>query len=230
MSRLPSLLLVALLQTQRGAATVPAPAVPPTRMGLELLASCPLVIVGRTIAARAAGPGTELLHVSVVERLLGSTYQLGDVLSVLSPAGQFPFGSEDLLFLKPWRGDERFEVARRVAATDPKFEAKLALTRRMVWLMEIPDEQQRIDATLSMVLGQLRSTDDWTRSQGLDELSWMTERLPGLFTATRRARIVSAGRVGTDPQVAAGIAAALRRLAATDAGLREPAAKEQSPP
>ncbi|HZM01196.1 MAG TPA: hypothetical protein VFD43_13195, partial [Planctomycetota bacterium] len=124
----------------------------------------------------------------------------------------------------------RFEVASRVAATDPRFEAKLALTRRMIWLMEIPDEQERIDATLSLVLGQLRSTDEWTRSQGLAELRWMTERLPALFTAARRARVESAGRVASDPQVAAGVEAALRRLHATDAGLRPDAPKEQSRP
>ena len=149
---------------------------------------------------------------------------------MLSPEGQFPFGSEDLLFLKPWRGEERYEVAQRVAATDPKFELKLALTRRMVWLMEIPDEQQRIDATLSLLVSQLRSTDDWTRAQGLDELNWMVERLPGLFTTARRTRIVSAGRAGAVPEVVAGITAAMSRLAAMDAGLRKTAAKEQSPP
>ena len=227
MSRLPLLLLAALLQTQRGPPPA-TPPVPPTRMGVELLSACPLVVVGRTVSARAAGPGVELLHISIVERILGAAVQTGDVLTVLSPTGQFAFGSEDLLFLKPFRGDERFEVALRVAATDPQFEAKLATTRRNVWLMEIKDEQQRIEATLSLVLEQLRSADEWTRSQGLEELRWMTERLPGIFTASRRARLVSAGRVTTDAKVVAGVEAALRRLRATDDGLRAEPPKEQS--
>jgi hypothetical protein len=225
----PALLLAALLQSRAGP-PAPTPSVPPTRMGVELLSTCPLVVVARTVSTRAAGPGIELLHVSVVERLLGAPFQPGDVLSVLTPAGQFAFGSEDLLFLKPWRGDERYEVALRVAATDPQFEAKLALTRRMVWLMEIHDEQQRIEATLSLVLEQLHSEDEWTRSQGLEELRWMTERLPGIFTAARRARLLSAGRVTTDAKVLAGVEAALRRLRATDDGLREQPPKEQSRP
>ena len=232
MSWLQGVALAALLLQSRGA---PAPAppvvmVPPTRMGMELLANCPLVAVGRTVSARPAGPGIELLHVSIVERVLGASVQPGDLIAVLSPAGQFAFGSEDLLFLKPWRGEERYEVALRVASTEPRFEAKLALTRRMVWLMEIVDEQARIEATLSLVLEQLRSADAWTRSQGLEELRWMTERLPALFTAARRARLVSAGRVSDDPQVVAGIDAALSRLHATDAGLRGSAPKEQSRP
>jgi len=229
MSRLPVLLLATLLQTHRGPPPA-APPVPPTRMGVELLSTCPLVVVGRTVSARAAGPGVELLHISIVERLLGSAFETGDVVSVLSPAGQFAFGSEDLLFLKPWRGDERFEVSLRVAATDPQFEAKLATTRRMIWLMEIKDEQARIEATLSLVLEQLHSEDEWTRSQGLEELRWMTERLPGIFTAARRARLLSAGRVTTDAKVLAGVEAALRRLRATDDGLREQPPKEQSRP
>ena len=229
MSLLPGLLLAALVLQARD--TTPpaarAAAVPPTRMGVELLASCPLVVVGRTVSSRPAGPGVELLHVSIVERVVG-TFQPGDLLSVLSPERQFAFGSEDLLFLKPWRGDERYEVALRVASTEPRFEAKLALTRRMAWLMEIPEEQPRIEATLSLVIEQLRSADEWTRSQGIEELRWMTERLPALFTAARRARLVSAGSVTDDPRVAAAIEAALRRLRATDDGLRGSAPKEQS--
>jgi len=230
MKLLPGLLLPALLLQARDT-TAPAPhvaAVPPTRMGVELLATCPLVVVGRTVSSRAAGPGIELLHVSIVERVVGTAFQPGDILAVLSPERQFAFGSEDLLFLKPWRGDERYEVALRVASTEPRFEAKLALTRRMAWLMEIPEEQPRIEATLSLVLEQLRSADEWTRSQGLEELRWMTERQPALFTATRRARLLSAGRVTDDPRVVAGIEAALRRLRATDDGLRGSAPKEQS--
>jgi len=229
--RLSCLLLACLLQSRPGDPPLPPPPpVPPTRMGVELLRSCPLVVVARTISAQAAGPGVELLHVTLVERLLGAGFEPGDELSVLSPAGQFPFGSEDLLFLRPWRGDQRFEIASRVAATDPKFEAKLALTRRTVWLMEIPDEQQRIDATLSMVLSEVNSSDDWARSQGLAELRWMTDHLPALFTASRRARVATAGRVAADPKVAADIDAVLRRLHATDSGLRQTPPKEQSRP
>jgi len=97
-------------------------------------------------------------------------------------------------------------------------------------LMEIADDDERVDATLSMVLGQLASQDEWTRTQGLGELRWMTEKLPGLLTASRRARIVTAQRVATDPKVAAGIAETLRRLQAIDSGLRPPPAKEQSRP
>lgn len=233
MSVLLGLLLAALLPLQQRAssnASPPAPRVPPTRMGVELLATCPLVIVGRTIAAKPAGPGIELLHIRIIERLVGPGREPGEVVTVLSPVGQFPFGSQDLLFLKPWRGDERFEVARRIDGSEPNFEAKLALTRRMVWLMEIVDDQARIDATLSLVLGQLAGNDAWSRSQGLDELRWMSERLPGMFTASRRGRLIALGRISTDPRVVEAVESALRRLRATDNGLRETAAKEQSPP
>jgi hypothetical protein len=206
------------------------PPVPPMRIGRDLLARCPLVVVARTITAREATVSSDLLHVRVVERMLGRAVKPGDELTVLSPVGQFQFGDEDLLFLRPYRDGNRYEVVERVSSTDPNYEAKLSISRRSIWLMEIPEPEQRADATLSLLLRLLGSRDRWTRSHAIDELAWMAREHHALFTPARRARLISAGRVSPHQAVREGVESVAKLLSSLDKRLRETTNQEQSPP
>jgi hypothetical protein len=223
---------LALLPQEAPAPRPPAdpPAVPPTRLGTELLASCPVVVVARTIAIREAAIGTELLRVRVVERMLGAATRAGEELSLLTAEGQFVFGSEDLLFLRPYGEGGRFEVVQRVASTDKHYAAKLTIARRSIWLMEIADAEQRHEATLALLFDLLRSKDEWSRRHALDELAWMATARHALFTVSRRARLQTAGRVSPHEEVGRGVERVVQILESEDARLREAPEKEQSPP
>jgi hypothetical protein len=222
-------LLGTLLVPQRAPAPRP-PGVPPTRLGVQLLANCPVIIVARTIAIREAAIGTELLRVRVVERMLGADTRPGAELSVLTAAGQFLFGSEDLLFLRPYGEGGRFELVERIAISDKHYAAKLTITRRTIWLMEIADAEQRNDAALALLFDLLRSKDEWTRLHALDELTWLATTQHELFTPSRRARLVTAGRVSPHEQVSLRVESVARMLESGDTRLREAAEKEQSRP
>ncbi|MHC5209928.1 MAG: hypothetical protein ACYTG2_04325 [Planctomycetota bacterium] len=224
------LVLLGLALVPQDAPARKAPRVPPTRLGVELLSNCPVVVVARTIATREAAIGTDLLRVRVLERMLGPDTRPGDELSVLSPAGQFLFGSEDLLFLRPYGEGGRFEVAERITITDKHYAAKLTITRRMIWLMEIADVEQRNDATLALLFDLLRSKDEWCRRHALDELAWMATARHSVFTASRRARLLTVGRVSPHEKVSRGVEIVARSLESEDARLREAAQKEQSGP
>jgi hypothetical protein len=182
-----------------------APPVPPTRLGIQVLARCPVVVVARTISARDAGLGASLLHVRVLERMLGADVRPDDDLSVFSASQQFSFGDEDLLFLKPYRSAGRYEVVERVSSRDPHYEAKLSYARRCAWLMEIRDDEERTDATLTLLLSLLQSRDDWTAREALDELQWMANALPDCFTPARTARLRAAGRTCLRKEIAEGV-------------------------
>jgi hypothetical protein len=215
---------------QDAPAPEPPPPVPPTRLGVELLATCPLVVVARAIATRPAAIGTELVRVRVLERMLGAGTRPGDELALLTPDGQFEFGSEDLLFLRPYGEGGRLEVAERIASTDAHYESKLSITRRSIWLMEIADAEQRNDAAFALLFDLLRSKDAWTRRHALDELTWMATASHGLFTGSRRARLLAAGRVSLHEEVSRGVESVARLLESEDDRLREAAEKEQSRP
>ncbi len=210
MRRLPCLLLLLVACMAGSAAAAPLQsarqtAVPPTRLGIEMLARCPLVVVGRTISVRDAGLGSSLLHVRVLERMVGSTVHADDDVSVFSVSQEFQFGDEDLLFLRPYRSAGRYEVVERVSSRDPHYAAKLSYARRNVWLMEIRDTEERIDATLTMLLSLLQSADEWTSTQALDELRWMANEVPDCFTPGRTQRLRAAGRICLRKEIAAGV-------------------------
>jgi hypothetical protein len=192
-----------------GAAQVPAPdalpAMPPTRLGLETLAHSPVVAVTVVIAVRPSGPGTDLVRVRVVERMRGAGLAAGDELSLLVSQGSLRFGSEDLLFLRPWRDGGRHELVQRVAASVPHWEERLSIVRRTLWLLEVPDPQRRVDATLDLLLELLSSEREWSRGYALAELRWMAGAQRALFTPERVARLRAAGRVSRLPDVRAGV-------------------------
>jgi len=183
---------------------VPLP-VPPTRLGIQVLARCPVVVVARTFSVRDAGMGSSLLHVRVLERMLGTEVAPDQDLPVFSVSQQFQFGDEDLLFLKPYRSAGRYEVVERVSSRDPHYEAKLSYARRCAWLTEIRETEARTDATLGLLCSLLQSRDTWTAQQALDELRWMASEVPDCFTPARVARLRAAGRTCLRTDVAAGV-------------------------
>jgi len=198
------ILMLALVAAAQGQ-SARTPAVPPTRLGIQVLARCPVVVVARTISVRDAGLGASLLHVRVLERMLGSEVHAEDDLSIFSASQEFQFADEDLLFLRPYRSAGRYEVVERVSSRDPHYAAKLSYARRSVWLMEIRDAEERTDATLTMLLSLLQSNDDWTALQALDELRWMATEVPDCFTPGRTQRLRAAGRICLRKEVAAGV-------------------------
>ncbi len=204
--------------------------VPPTRLGVQVLARAPVVVVGRVIAVREVGPGADLVRVRVEERMRGDDCRRGDELSILAGSGQFLFGSEDLLFLRPYRTAGRHEIVERVSSTDPHWAGRLSVTRRTIWLLEIADAEERADAALDMLLSQLVSRDDWLRGQALQELEWMAREQRWVFTAERRARLQSAARAVPDRDLRAGVEKVTSLLTSQDG--RPPGAppEEQSRP
>jgi hypothetical protein len=206
------------------------PRVPPTRLGVQVLARCPVVVVARTISVRDAGLGASLVHLRVLERMLGPDTRAGDDLPAFSAGQQFQFGDEDLLFLRPYRSAGRYEIVDRVSARDPHYGAKLFIARRNIWLMEIPEDERRIDATLELLLMLLQSADEWTRLHALEELRWMAVEQREVFTLDRTARLRAAGRASARREIAAGVESVASLL--TSRAQRAPAGddKEQSRP
>lgn len=208
MIRPPAVLLALLLLARPAGAQATAaalPALPPTRLGLETLAHSPVVAVTVVIAVRPSGPGTDLVRVRLVERMRGAGLAAGDELSLLVPQGSLRFGSEDLLFLRPWRDGGRHELVQRVSASAPHWEERLSIVRRTLWLLEVSDPQRRVDATLDLLLELLASEREWTRGYALAELRWMAGAQRALFTPERIARVRAAGRVSRLADVRAGV-------------------------
>lgn len=231
----PLLLLLALsLQAAAGSdlpkPPAPQPALPPSRLGIEWLGPCPVVVVARTISVRDAGLGAALLHVRVLERMRGDDVAVGDSLAVFTAGDRFRFGSEDLLFLRFFRTSGRFEVVHRVSAREAGYAAMVSITRRTIWLLEIEDIELRKDATLDLILGLLHSRDAWTRHYGLQELRWMAARQDGIFTRQRRERLRTAGRASAHPEVKVGVESVTRALIEKDDRLRRHEGSEQSGP
>jgi hypothetical protein len=216
--------------TQGTQATGRPPAVPPTRLGIQVLARCPVVVVARTISVRDAGLGASLLHVRVVERMLGAQVKPDDDLPVFSASQQFQFGDEDLLFLRPYRSAGRYEVVERVSARDPHYASKLSYARRNAWLTEVRDTEERVDATLTMLLSLLQSPDEWTALQALDELRWMAGEVPDCFTAGRIQRLRAAGRICLRKEIAAGVESVATLLTSRAIRAAPGRDKEQSRP
>ncbi len=199
------LLLGVVAVAQAPAAPRELPAMPPTQLGLQTLAHSPIVAVTVVIAVRPSGPGTDLVRVRLVERMRGAGLSAGDELSLLAPQGALRFGSEDLLFLRPWRDGERHELVQRVAGDAPHWPQRLSIVRRTLWLLEVADAQRRVDATLDLLLELLASDHEWTRGYALAELRWMAAEQRWIFTPERGARLRAAGRVSRRADVRAGV-------------------------
>jgi len=181
------------------------PQVPPTRLGLELLAHSPVVLVVRVSAARAVAAGSDLLTATVLERMRGVEIAVGQEVLVLSAAGQFVPGTEELLFLRPWRGGGRFECVSRVSALQDGYERGLGLVRRSLWLCEIREAAARVEATLEQLLTWMCDRDARVRAYALGELRWMALRQRWVWSAARLERLRLAGRACAWPEVAAGV-------------------------
>ena len=206
------------------------PRVPPTRLGVETLARSPLVVVGRTASVRPVSAGTDLVHVRVLERVRGEGVRPGDEVAVLCASGQFLFGVEELLFLRPWRDGPRQELVARVSSLEEHYLRGLSLVRRAVFLSEIPELQARTEATLELLFGLLRDDDDWVRGYALSELRWMAQRQPWIWTVERIGRLRAAGRSNPRPEVAAGVESVASMLSSPPSGTDPEARTGQSPP
>ncbi len=190
-------------------------AAPSTRLGEELLARCPVVVVARVISVRRAGLSAQLLSLRVVERMLGPDAAPDSVLSVFAPPSELAFGHELLAFLEPQGDAGRFRLVFQVPSSDAHYEAKLALTRRQVWLLEEPDPERRIDLTFLLLFRSLASADPWVRGHALEELQSLATRHPALFTDARRQGLKAVVAGLQDEAVLAGVerVAALLRAA-----------------
>lgn|GEM_PF-1773507 len=228
-----SLALTGLLATAAAAQTgSPAnlPAVPPTQLGLQTLAGSPVVVVARCIAVREAAHGTDVVKVRILERMRGEGVPRDAELLLLAPQGTLRFGSEDLLFLRPWRGGERFEIVQRVASVVPHFEERLSVVRRSVWLLEERDVQRRADATLDLLLELLGSAHEWTRGYALAELRWMALEQRWVFTPERLARLTTVARASPRAEVRAGVDSVAAALASPVGRAPQGATTEHSRP
>lgn len=226
-----ALLVLALLLRLAAAQAVPAdPALPPTQLGQETLARSPVVAVTRVISVRPGGPGTDLVRVRLLERVRGAGLAAGDELALLVPQGTLRFGSEDLLFLRPWREGGRYELAQRVSAGEPHYEERLAVVRRTVWLVDAPDAQRRADATLDMLLALLASPREWTRGYAAAELRWMARERRELFTPERIARLRAAGRACRHADARAAVDSVASLLSSAAPVAPGTALPESSPP
>jgi hypothetical protein len=226
-------LAVALLLAAAARAQAPPrdlPAVPPTQFGLQTLAVSPVVVVARVIAVRDAGPGSELVKVRVLERMRGKDIARDTELSLLAPQGALRFGEENLLFLRPWRSGERYEMVQRVGAHEPHYDQRLAVVRRSVWLIEERDGVRRTDATLDLLLELLGSEKEWTRGYALAELRWMAREQRWVFTPERSARLRAAGRVSPRDDVRSGVDSVAALLSSPVPRGPRDAATEQSRP
>ena len=206
------------------------PRVPPTRLGVETLAKSSLVVVGRTTSVRPVSAGTDLVHVRVLERMRGDGVQVGDDVAVLCTSGQFLFGIEDLLFLRPWRDGPRQELVARVSSVEEHYARGLSLVRRAIFLSEIPELQARTEATLDLLYGLLRDEDEWVRGYALSELRWMAQRQPWIWSAERIGRLRAAGRSNPRAEVAAGVESVASVLSSPPSGTDPEARTGQSPP
>lgn len=208
----------------------PGAGMPPTQLGQETLARSPVVAVTRVISVRPGGPGAELVRVRLVERMRGDGLAAGDELALLVPAGTLRFGSEDLLFLRPWRDGGRHELVQRVSAAEPHYEERLAVVRRSMWLIDAPDAQRRADATLDLLLELLAAPREWTRGYAAAELRWMARERRELFTPERLVRLRAAGRVSRHADARAAVDSVASLLSSPDPVAPGPAAPESSRP
>lgn len=200
------------------------PGMPPTQLGVETLAESPVVVVARVVHVRQAGVGGELIRLRVLERMRGDAALRDAEVSMLAPAGSLPFGSEQLLFLRPFRGGERMEMVQCLSASEPHYDERLVVVRRTIWLLEVRETERRVDATLDLLIELLGSEKEWTRGYALGELRWMAQQARALFTPERIARLRAAGRVSPRADVRTGVDSVASLL--TSAPSRVPSAPD----
>lgn len=143
-------------------------------------------------AARAA-PGTALLRLHPIERLLDrrAHARQGEILALAAP-GQYMAGADYLVFLAPLPGSERLVALRRIAGNDREFGAKLALLRELCRLEAIEDESRRLAALRDLWLDNLLSEDRFLRWNAVVELDGLLRARPRLFGPGERRRLAGA--------------------------------------
>jgi len=203
---------------------------PPTRFAQEVLASRPLLVIGRTVRVTNLGIGTAVVILRIEEHLLGNGPEVGDEVVVFAYAGHFHAEAQDLLLLQPFGEHGRFRVGMRIDGREPTYREKLEMTRQQIALLDEPDPTRRSQRTLSLLVAGLEAPGEWTRLYALRELLWLAELRPQVFDERWRASLERTALVSPWPEVQAGVENVTSRLAAPAGPLPAGTQQESSPP
>jgi len=231
-----SVCVVLLLLALQGAPSSRAPSAPadlpfpPTRMGLELLSQQPVVAEVETVKVTPFGIGTAVVRMKVLTPLHPDVQAEGREFTVFAYEGHFAEGSQDLVYLLPFRRGGRWRVLQRVDSRDADYRAKLAMTRATIALLAEHDAQRQAESTYRLLANSLRSRDGWTRRYALSELRFMAARRNDLFTAERRAALATLGEASPYPEVGAGVVTVTAIAESASRSVPSRAPQESPPP
>jgi hypothetical protein len=186
-----ALLLVLFQPGQVPANRAPAAeaALPPTRLGTDLLGQHPIVALVSTRSVTAFGMGTAVVRAEIDELLHGSGVAAGDSVVIFAYQGHFPSSGRALVYLLPYRRGGRYQLLELVNGRDPNWTAKLKLTRATVALTAIRAREPQAAATFDLLARSLESANAWTRSYAVRELGWMSLRQSWVISQARLRRL-----------------------------------------
>jgi len=207
-------LLLALFQPAQEASVVHGPALPPTRLGTNLLGQDPIVARVTTRTFTPFGMGTVVVRVEIEELLHGDGVTVGDSVVVFAYVGRFPSTGEALVYLLPYRRGGRFQLLEVLDGRDPNWTAKLKVTRDTLALATIESRQAQAAATFDMLARGLESSNAWTRGYAVRELSWMAVRRSWVISLARSRRLERIAGRTTHEEVRLGVERVAKTLAA----------------
>jgi hypothetical protein len=181
------------------------PAVPPTRLGTELLVFEPLVAEATTLRVTPFGIGTAVVRVRLDRVLSEGGPADGTELVVLAYDGHFSPLGRDLVHLLPYRRGGRWRVLERVDGRDRDYHAKVAVTAASLQLAAMDDADHRDTTTLTWLTDLLYSPDRWTREYALGELRFVAVTRAPLFTPAVLMRLEALASTTPDPDLRRGV-------------------------
>lgn len=207
-------LLLILFQPAQEASAEHGIALPPTRLGTDLLGQDPVVARVTTRSFTPFGMGTVVVRVEINELLHGEGVTAGDSVVVFAYVGRFPSKGEALVYLLPYRQGGRYQLLEVVDGRDPNWSAKLKVTRETMALATIESRQEQATATFDMLARGLESSNAWTRGYAVRELSWMAVRRSWVISRPRSQRLERIAGRTTHVEVRLGVERVAKTLAA----------------
>jgi hypothetical protein len=203
---------------------------PPTQFCTSIVSGDVLLVVGTVESVTLFGIGTAVVRLRIDEHLRGKGPAEGESVLLFSYAREFHAGIRVLLVLEPFRDGGRFRVRFRLDARHADYRSKLAMCRRQVDLMDLPDAAERDAATFDLLRSSLGSGDAWTRRYAVAELKWIADVHPEVLTPGRLLRLRSAGLTSRWPEVTDGVDLVAIQMARHTEALRARSDEESSSP
>ncbi|MCI0585235.1 MAG: hypothetical protein L0323_00180, partial [Planctomycetes bacterium] len=160
------------------------------------LSRCDLVVLAKVEGAAEVGAAT--VGRLKVERALDGGSPAPKV-SVLAPRGSLGEPDASHLYFLDRKGEERYGLVGRVAATDPDFASKVLLAQETLRIAALRLPAERLARAREMLHRHLAGEDPYLRSNAILELERWAKRFPRRLGKEDPGRIREVAGAARDP-------------------------------